>query len=155
MYDTRMQEVVATVRVGRSPVGAGAAPGGDRVYVTNELSDTVSVIDARTYSTLATVPMGLHPFGVAVVGSRAYVTNFGADTYRLGRVGVAGRARFHPFTPAGRCESAPGGAVGRRSATRTASRGLLSGREVLPTRRPGWLLDCGRLDDETGDLGGS
>ncbi|WP_410586655.1 beta-propeller fold lactonase family protein [Amycolatopsis sp. lyj-23] len=80
VYDTRMQQVVATVRVGHSPVGVGAAPDGDRVYVTNELSDTVSVIDAHTYSTVATVPVGLHPFGVAVAGSHAYVTNFGADT---------------------------------------------------------------------------
>src|SRR5215471_7006028 len=46
-------------------------------YITNENSNTVSVIDTATDTVSATIPVGLIPFGVAVSpdGSKVYVTN--------------------------------------------------------------------------------
>jgi len=48
-----------------------------QVYVTNYGSTTASVIDTTTNKVTATVPVGNHPFGVAVNsdGTKAYVTN--------------------------------------------------------------------------------
>jgi YVTN family beta-propeller protein len=58
---------------------AAAAP---FAYVTNEFSNTVSVIDTANNNVAATVPVGINPLGIAVTpdGTRAYVTNFGANT---------------------------------------------------------------------------
>jgi YVTN family beta-propeller protein len=63
-------------------VGSSPAVAATRAYVTNEASDTVSVIDTATNTVTATITVGDAPQGVAVSpnGSRAYVTNFGSDT---------------------------------------------------------------------------
>src|SRR5229473_1136359 len=46
-------------------------------YITNQSSSTVSVIDTATDTVIATIPVGLTPFGVAVKpdGSKVYVTH--------------------------------------------------------------------------------
>ena len=46
-------------------------------YVTNQGSDTVSVVDTDTASVVETVPVGAKPAGVAVApdGRRIYVSN--------------------------------------------------------------------------------
>src|SRR5437870_2398375 len=51
-----------------------------RAYVTS-CDNTVSVIDTATNTVIATIPVGLNPFGVAITpdGTRAYVVNHGAD----------------------------------------------------------------------------
>src|SRR6266852_4390768 len=51
-------------------------------YITNQNSSTVSVIDTATDTVIATIPVGLNPFGVAVSpdGSKVYVTNLSAGT---------------------------------------------------------------------------
>src|SRR5256885_2255641 len=48
-----------------------------RAYVTNIISNTVSVIDTATNTVVATIPVGLAPLGVAITpdGTRAYVAN--------------------------------------------------------------------------------
>ena len=57
-------------------------PNGAYVYVTNEGSDTVSVISTATNTVTATVTVGSGPNGVAVTpnGAYAYITNGGSDT---------------------------------------------------------------------------
>jgi len=57
--------VIATVAVGTFPVAAAVNATGTRVYVTNALSNTVSVIDTFTNTVVATVPVGSFPEGVA------------------------------------------------------------------------------------------
>jgi YVTN family beta-propeller protein len=51
-------------------------------YITNQASSTVSVIDTTTDMVIATIPVGLTPFGVAVSpdGSTVYVTNISSNT---------------------------------------------------------------------------
>jgi len=53
---------------------SGPAP---RAYVTNFLSNSVSIIDTGTNAVVTTVAVGAHPVAVAVTpdGSRAYVAN--------------------------------------------------------------------------------
>src|SRR2546426_12486130 len=53
-----------------------------RVFVTNEKSDDVTVIDAATRAVVRTIPVGKRPRGVAVSpdGRRVYVTNSNSDS---------------------------------------------------------------------------
>jgi YVTN family beta-propeller protein len=48
-----------------------------RAYVTNGVSNTISVIDTASNIVVATIPVGVFPFGVAITpdGTRAYVAN--------------------------------------------------------------------------------
>jgi YVTN family beta-propeller protein len=58
--------VVATVAVGRAPVGVAVTSDGALVYVANEFSDNVSVIRTSDNTVVATVAVGTFPVGVAV-----------------------------------------------------------------------------------------
>jgi YVTN family beta-propeller protein len=51
-------------------------------YITNQSSNTVSVIDTTTDTVIATIPVGQTPFGVAVSpdGRQVYVTNVFSNT---------------------------------------------------------------------------
>src|SRR5260370_42277215 len=62
-------------------------------YVTNEAANTVSVIDTTTNAVIATIPVGLLPFGVAVTpdGSKVYVTNLASNPEQAS-VGTANTA---------------------------------------------------------------
>lgn len=59
-----------------------ACQGGQLVYVTNAVSNTVSVIDTATDTVTNTINVGRNPRGIAISpdGSVAYVTNFLDDT---------------------------------------------------------------------------
>ena len=60
--------------VGESPYGVAVTPDGKNVYVTNEDSNTVSVINTKTNKVKATIPVK-SPEGVAVTpdGKNVYV----------------------------------------------------------------------------------
>jgi YVTN family beta-propeller protein len=57
------------------------SPDGSKVYVVNEGSGSVSVIDTAT-NTVTTIPVGQSPKGVAVTpdGSKVYVVNEGSSS---------------------------------------------------------------------------
>src|SRR6266849_4178391 len=61
---------------------APASTRAQNAYITNQSSSTVSVIDTATDTVIATIPVGLTPFGVAVSpdGSKVYVTNVSSNT---------------------------------------------------------------------------
>jgi YVTN family beta-propeller protein len=61
---------------------AGTAHAAPFVYITNQNSSTVSVIDIATNTVVDTVTVGPLPYGVAVnpAGTRAYVGNAGSNT---------------------------------------------------------------------------
>jgi YVTN family beta-propeller protein len=57
----------------------------NRVYVTNEGDDTVSVVDGATNTVSATIPVGVAPLGVAVseTFNRIYVVNSADGTVSI------------------------------------------------------------------------
>jgi YVTN family beta-propeller protein len=63
-------------------MGIAVDPAGTRVYVANNISGHVTVIDAITNTVLGSVISGSIPFGVAVhpSGNLVYVTNSGEDS---------------------------------------------------------------------------
>lgn len=65
------------ISVGKRPEGIAVTPDGARIYVANNLDNSVSVIDAGTNIVTTTTAVGLAPMGVAISpdGSRAYVAN--------------------------------------------------------------------------------
>src|SRR2546429_402172 len=69
--------LVASLVFGSTRAGAEL-----RVFVTNEKSDDVTVIDAATRAVVGTIPVGKRPRGVAVSpdGRRVYVTNSNSDS---------------------------------------------------------------------------
>jgi YVTN family beta-propeller protein len=62
-------------------LGAMSASATQLAYVTNNGSNTVSVIDRATNTVVATIPVGPGPYGVAVTpdGAYAYVANYGSN----------------------------------------------------------------------------
>src|SRR2546427_4642038 len=69
--------LVAALVLGHARAGAEV-----RVFVTNEKSDNVTVIDAATRKVIQSIPVGKRPRGVAVSpdGRRVYLTNSNSDT---------------------------------------------------------------------------
>ena len=58
--------ITATIGVGQDPLEVAVSPDGTRAYVTNESSDTVSVLNTATNRVTATIGVGKGPYGVAV-----------------------------------------------------------------------------------------
>src|SRR4051794_9658712 len=71
---------VSGLGCGSSP--APPAPASARIYVTNQLDNTASVIDGRTHKVVATVRVGVSPAQMAVSPDRksVYIANTGSDT---------------------------------------------------------------------------
>ena len=74
--------MVDTVPVGSFPNGVAVNPDGTRVYVTNNLDSSSSVIDTSNNTVVTTVPIGSFANGVALNpdGTRAYAANYGDNT---------------------------------------------------------------------------
>ena len=66
------------ITVGSNPMGM--AFDGSRIWVANNGTDNVSVIDVATGAVTATVSVGTDPVGVAFDGTKIYVTNSGDNT---------------------------------------------------------------------------
>lgn len=70
------------IRVGAEPQCLAITPDNAKVYVTNMLSGTVSVINTATLLQQRVIKVGTEPFGCALTddGTRLYVANFSSDT---------------------------------------------------------------------------
>lgn len=80
LIDTSIDEIVGSpIAVGTAPFGVAISPNGNTAYVTNNVSNTVSVINATTKLVTNTIslPGGFTPRGIAVApnGLNAYVVN--------------------------------------------------------------------------------
>jgi YVTN family beta-propeller protein len=73
---------LAEIAVGREPWCVAVVPSGEKVYVTNMVSGTVSVIEAATRQVFKTIRVGTEPFGCALTpdGRRLYVANQSSNT---------------------------------------------------------------------------
>ena len=76
---------VAEVPVGIEPWCVAITPNNAKVYVTNMVSGTVSVINATTRAVIKTIPVGTEPFGCALSpdGKKLYVANQSSDDVSL------------------------------------------------------------------------
>ena len=70
------------IAVDSYPIGVAVNPVTKNVYVTNEFSNTISVINGATEMVADTIAVGSFPYGVAVnpFNDRIYVTNRGSNT---------------------------------------------------------------------------
>lgn len=65
-----------TLRVSGEPWDIAIDPAGTRAFVTDATENTLDVFDLATGSVVAYVPTGERPNHIALLGSRAYVSNF-------------------------------------------------------------------------------
>jgi YVTN family beta-propeller protein len=70
------------ISVNNFPVDIAVNPYTNRLYVTNEFSNTVSVIDTRTDQVVDTIAVGILPYGIAIdtISNRIFVSNIESDT---------------------------------------------------------------------------
>ena len=80
--DALSQRVIATIPVGNRPTYLAADQKTNRIYVSNQEDDTVSVIDGNTNAVVATVKVGRSPNGIALNSktNRIYVANLNGRT---------------------------------------------------------------------------
>jgi YVTN family beta-propeller protein len=81
-FDAATGALRGIVPVGRTPIGVTVPRGSRTVYVSNEDSQSVSVIGARCLCVTATIPMGLRPHHMMASpnGKLIYVGEFGQNT---------------------------------------------------------------------------
>ena len=73
---------MATVTVGTSPFGVAFNPNTDKIYVSNFLGNTVSVINSATDTVIGSpIAVGTHPWGVGVnpTTNKIYVSSLGGN----------------------------------------------------------------------------
>ncbi|MBS4015823.1 MAG: YncE family protein [Candidatus Latescibacteria bacterium] len=73
--------VLVQIPVGTEPASITVLPNGNYLYVANQTSADVSVIQASTNSVIATIPVGLNPacLAASVNGNYVYVANSGSN----------------------------------------------------------------------------
>ncbi len=151
---TTLMGTVLAVGVATSAAMAGCPkppppPGisGQLAYVTNSISDNVSVIDTATNTVAATINVGDSPTAVAVSpnGARAYVTNLGSDDVSvidtatntvLTTIGAGGAPTGVAVTPNGARAYVANSQSGDVSVIDTATNTLLTTIEVGPSTSP-------------------
>jgi YVTN family beta-propeller protein len=75
IIDPSTNTVVGVIHGIEAGHGAGAAPDGSRIYISDEAESTLDIIDAKTLAILKKVPLSGHPNNMAVSkdGRRVYV----------------------------------------------------------------------------------
>jgi YVTN family beta-propeller protein len=70
------------IDVNTFPIGIAVNPSTNKVYVVNEYSNTVSVIDTNTDTVKSTISLGNFPYGIDInpLNNRIYITNRGSNT---------------------------------------------------------------------------
>jgi len=82
VYDVPSKSITNTFHVGSRPVGIAVTQDGDKVYVSNELDNSVTIFNTETSGPPVTTLVGTSPVGVAISpdGSQVYVANRGDGT---------------------------------------------------------------------------
>ena len=75
LIDPATNKVVGVIEGIEVSHGAGVAPDGSRIYVSNEAESTLDIVDAKTLKVMKHVPLSGHPNNMAVGGDgkRVYV----------------------------------------------------------------------------------
>lgn len=75
VVDPHARSEVGRILVGWKPMGIAVDPDGERLYVANEGSNDVSIVDVRTAAETSRVKVGKGPWAMACSGDRLYVVN--------------------------------------------------------------------------------
>ena len=83
--NTLSNSIQGSVTVGQNPFGLDVTPDGKKLYVANNNSATVSVVDTVKREVISTIQVGLSPLRVAVTpdGSKVFVTNKASNTVSI------------------------------------------------------------------------
>jgi YVTN family beta-propeller protein len=73
LIDPATNKVVGEITGIEAGHGAGAAPDGSRIYVSDEAESTLDIVDAKTLKVLTKVPLSGHPNNMAVGKDGRYV----------------------------------------------------------------------------------
>lgn len=122
--------VLQTIPVGPAPFGVVQTPDG-LLYVSNNGTNTVSVVDPSTLTVAATITVGRGPGEIAVdpTANRAYVANFSDRTVSV--VDLATRAVVRTLSPGG-LGVAVDPALGRLYATSATALTVFDTTSLLP-----------------------
>lgn len=82
--------VEATAEVGAEPVGMALSPDGQRLYVANSMSGTLTVLEAKSLTPVDELQVGGQPWAVSLLadGRTAYVTDFLAGDVKVVDLGA-------------------------------------------------------------------
>jgi YVTN family beta-propeller protein len=84
IYSYRDKAIIGSIRVGTSPLAAAMSPDGAYLYVTNNQSASLSVIDLGTRNVVQTLSLPARPEGVAVgADGRVLISTQGTGTGNL------------------------------------------------------------------------
>ncbi|QJR11280.1 hypothetical protein DSM104443_02353 [Usitatibacter rugosus] len=94
LIDTTTNTVIATAETGLRPAAALFSADGNRIYVANGESHTITVHDAQTLQTLETIPVALGPLSLALhpAGNHLYVGHIGTLFQQVSVVSVVNLA---------------------------------------------------------------
>lgn len=67
MIDGATNTVIDTIAVGTDPIGVGVNSSSNKIYVTSEANNTVTVIDGSTDSVIDTIAVGTGPRFVGIL----------------------------------------------------------------------------------------
>lgn len=79
VVNAKTNQIVAKVKVGKTPFNVTVDSGSHKAYVANRGSNSVSVVDTNTDTVEATIGVGAEPIAVALADNMAYVTNCGSS----------------------------------------------------------------------------
>jgi YVTN family beta-propeller protein len=104
--------VVGTISGFSRPVHLATSPDGAYVFVCNEGSDTVSVVDTSSQTVIKTIPVGRYPWWIACnpAGSLAYVCNYLGGTISVIDIPNLRVLRTHDHVGSKAVVSSPDGA---------------------------------------------
>jgi YVTN family beta-propeller protein len=90
VLDAATGQILQAIPVGQKPYGVAVSPEGCFVVVANSASHDISVVDAQGGRVVATLKdaQAREPWGVVVLGSRAYVTNRLSHTISVFELGA-------------------------------------------------------------------
>jgi YVTN family beta-propeller protein len=66
VYDTEINQSISSIEVGMGPIGAYVTPDGDYLYISNELENSIDLINTLNNQVIATIPVNSGPTGLAI-----------------------------------------------------------------------------------------
>ena len=140
LFSIPLPPAKAPEREAEIPAGMAVSPDGKRLYVALNLSNRLAELDAANGQVLRLWEVGFAPFGVALAGQKAYVSNWGGrrpdGQYVTGPAGRGTLVRVDPVR-----HIATEGSVSVIDLGQTDAKSEVRSREVRNPDRPARLRD--------------